>query len=94
MSNKGIPIVEINNDVKKTIFDIAKLIVGNSCISFYENGVSMDVVSHCIIEGYGISYTSLDKNISIIDYEVSTKKMNMKIMLDIDDKEKICELIN
>lgn len=88
-SNKGILIAEIDNKVKEAIFELAKLIIGNSCISFYENGVSIDLVGKCILEGYDIIYTSIMKNMTIITYEASIENMKMQILLDFDEKNKI-----
>lgn len=83
---KGILAIEIDKDVKEAVFKLSKLIIGNSCASFYGNGVSMEICSYCIVEGCDIKYTSIDKNVTIIDYETSLMDMNIMLILDIDGK--------
>lgn len=83
----GIPIVKVDNNVKEIIFNLFKLIIGNACTSFYENGVSTRATSHCMIEGENINYTSFAKKNTIINYKIPLENMNMILILDVDGKE-------
>ncbi|MFA5523983.1 MAG: hypothetical protein WDA24_06475 [Tissierellales bacterium] len=86
---KGILAIDIDKEVKDTIFQLAKLIIGNSCASFYENGLSTEIVSSSIVEGKDINYIWINKNITIINYETSMPDMKMMLILDISGKGKI-----
>ncbi len=86
-TNNNIPIVEIDNDAKKIIFNLGKLIIGNSCASFYESGVSIEATSYCIIEGDNINYTSISKKITMIDYKTQMHELNMILILDTNEEE-------
>jgi len=85
---KGIPVVEIDNEVKETIFTLSKLIIGNSCASLYGNGISMEVSSCCIVDGYNVNYISVNRNVSVIYYETSLEEMNIMLILDIDEESR------
>ncbi len=46
----------------------------------------MELASYCIIEGNELSYTCIDKKITMINYETSLTETNMILILDIDGK--------
>lgn len=91
---KGILAVEIDKNVKETIFELSKLIIGNSCASFYGNGISMEIASYCITEGNDVSFTWIDKEITIIDYETLLSEMRMMLILDINGKLELSDFNN
>ncbi|SDZ26481.1 chemotaxis protein CheX [Proteiniborus ethanoligenes] len=82
----GVPVVNIDRDAKKDIFSLCKLIIGNSCASLYENGVSMNVTSYGIIQGRDFDYMVLDRKATIITYEDLSEKMGMIILLNTKEK--------
>lgn len=82
----GIPIVDVSKEAKETIFNLFKLIIGNSCVSLYENGVSMKVISSYVLEGRDCVYMSLYKKTIMIKYNTLLEKMGMIILLDINEK--------
>lgn len=79
---KGILAIEIDGNVKESILELWKLIIGNSCTSFYGNGVTVELGSYCMIEGNDVKYTAVDKKATIIQYETSLAETNIILVLD------------
>ena len=91
---KGILAIEIDKNVKEAIFELSKVIIGNSCASFYANGISMEIASYCIIDGNDVNYTSVDKKVTIINYKTSLSDMKMMLVLDINGKQEFIDFNN
>lgn len=91
---KGVLAVEIDGNVRKSILELWKIIIGNSCASFYENGVSIELGSYCMIEGNDVNYTTIDKNVTIIQYETALTEANMITILDIYGEQKFSNFNN
>ncbi|MGF7056693.1 chemotaxis protein CheX [Brassicibacter mesophilus] len=77
----GNMVVTLDEQVKKSVFELCKLIIGNSCISLFDSGVSVNIVSMCIINGENIEYSSIDQEIICIPFEAQHGKMLVYLQL-------------
>ena len=83
----GNMVITLDEQVKRSIFDLCKVIIGNSCISLFDSGVSVKITSSSIINGENIEYSSIGQKITCIPFEAQQGKMIVYLQLsDSNDK--------
>lgn len=71
----GNMVVTLDEQVKSSVLELCKLIIGNSCVTLFHSGVSVRITSISVISGESIEYSSIGQEIICVPFEAQYGKM-------------------